>query len=696
MSANSSAVTARPAFFKDNLFQILCAATVSLSAFLLFLLEPLFAKMILPWFGGSAAVWAICLVFFQSALLLGYYYADITSRKLSPRKQISIHLLILLLALFFLPIAPGVHWRPLPGDNPFWRILGLLTFAIGVPYTLLSTTSPLVQTWYARCRPGKDAYYLFSLSNFASFLALLSYPFLIEPVFAAHLQAALWSALFLLFVAVCAVTAWASRNGETVVSLKASDAGRPSAARKLHWLAFAACGSMLLLTITDHLTQNVAPVPLLWVLPLALYLLSFTLVFSRRGFYNQWLFIRLLAVFLGAMGYVLYDARGLSAIQVSVPLFCIGLFACCMFCHGELNRLRPSEAYLTLFYLMLSLGAALGAVFVGLIAPHIFDNLYEFPLTLLFTAVLALLTFWSGGWSARALWSCVTVAMAIVLVMNVRSYQRNSFVMVRNFYGALRVTTTSEFGGHKARVLFHGTIRHGAQYELLPWRKQPTTYYSLDSGIGLALRYCCSGPKRVGIIGLGAGTLAAYGNAGDYLHFYEINPAVINIANSVFTYLRESPARKEITLGDARLSLENEPPQNFDVLAVDAFSGDAIPVHLLTREAIALYLRHLKPNGILAIHTSNTYLRLNPVVKQLAANAGYEARSIRNESDDDQFIATAEWVLVTRNRAFGNSDIIQKDSTEIEIPRGLRLWTDDYNNLFQILKPVTLRPATPD
>lgn len=696
MSANSSAVTARPAFFKDNLFQILCAATVSLSAFLLFLLEPLFAKMILPWFGGSAAVWAICLVFFQSALLLGYYYADITSRKLSPRKQISIHLLILLLALFFLPIAPGVHWRPLPGDNPFWRILGLLTFAIGVPYTLLSTTSPLVQTWYARCRPGKDAYYLFSLSNFASFLALLSYPFLIEPVFAAHLQAALWSALFLLFVAVCAVTAWASRNGETVVSLKASDAGRPSAARKLHWLALAACGSMLLLTITDHLTQNVAPVPLLWVLPLALYLLSFTLVFSRRGFYNQWLFIRLLAVFLGAMGYVLYDARGLSAIQVSVPLFCIGLFACCMFCHGELNRLRPSEAYLTLFYLMLSLGAALGAVFVGLIAPHIFDNLYEFPLTLLFTAVLALLTFWSGGWSARALWSCVTVAMAIVLVMNVRSYQRNSFVMVRNFYGALRVTTTSEFGGHKARVLFHGTIRHGAQYELLPWRKQPTTYYSLDSGIGLALRYCCSGPKRVGIIGLGAGTLAAYGNAGDYLHFYEINPAVINIANSVFTYLRESPARKEITLGDARLSLENEPPQNFDVLAVDAFSGDAIPVHLLTREAIALYLRHLKPNGILAIHTSNTYLRLNPVVKQLAANAGYEARSIRNESDDDQFIATAEWVLVTRNRAFGNSDIIQKDSTEIEIPRGLRLWTDDYNNLFQILKPVTLRPATPD
>ncbi|HXE14206.1 MAG TPA: fused MFS/spermidine synthase [Bryobacteraceae bacterium] len=696
MSANSSALAARPAFLKNNLFAILCAVTVSLSAFLLFLLEPLFAKMILPWFGGSAAVWATCLVFFQSALLLGYYYADVTSRKLSPRKQIVVHLVILLLALFFIPIAPGMRWRPLPGDNPFGHILGLLTFAIGIPYTLLSTTSPLVQAWYARCRPGKDAYYLFSLSNLASFLALLSYPFVIEPVFATHLQAAFWSALFVLFVAVCAVTAWVSRNGEAIIPLKASNSEPPSLARKLHWLALAACGSMLLLTITNHLTQNVAPVPLLWVLPLALYLLSFTLVFSRRGFYNQWLFIRLLAVFLGAIGYVLYDTRGLSAIQISVPLFCIGLFVACMFCHGELNRRRPDEAHLTLFYLMLSVGAALGAIFVGLIAPHIFDNLYEFPLTLLVTAVLALVTFWSGGWSARALWGCVTVAMAIVLVMNVRAYRRNSFVMVRNFYGALRVTETSEFGGHKARVLFHGTIRHGAQYELLPWRKQPTTYYSLDSGIGLALRYCCPGPKRVGIIGLGAGTIAAYGNAGDYLHFYEINPAVINIANSVFTYLRESPARKEITLGDARLSLENEPPQNFDVLAVDAFSGDAIPVHLLTKEAIALYFRHLKPNGILAIHTSNTYLRLNPVVKQLAENAGYEARSVKNESDDDQFIATAEWVLATRNRAFWNSDIMQKDSDDIDVPRGLRLWTDDYNNLFQILKPVTLRPATPD
>ena len=689
MSINLSAAPS-PAYLERRPFATLCSATVFLSSFLLFLVEPLFAKIILPWFGGSAAVWATCLVFFQSALLLGYYYADVTSRKLSPRQQVWVHLAFLAIALLFVPIAPGSYWRPHPGEDPFWRILGLLTFALGVPYTLLSTTSPLIQTWYARCRAGKDPYHLFALSNFASFLALLSYPFIIEPGLATHIQALTWSALFVAFVALCAMTAWGSRSGAAIVHVAATIDEPPSLVRMLHWLALAACGSMLLLTITNYLTQNVTPVPLLWVLPLSLYLLSFTLVFSRRNFYSRWLFIRLLAVFLGTMGYAVYDWRSVNAIQLSVPLFCAGLFVACMFCHGELNRLRPSEGRLTSFYLMLSLGGALGAIFVGLIAPHVFDSLYEFPLTLVLTALLALVTFWSGGWSARVLWACVSVAMVIVLFINVRDFKRNSLVMVRNFYGALRVTQTRDFGDHQARVLYHGTIRHGAQYVLLPWRKQPTTYYSRDSGIGLALRYCCDGTKRVGVVGLGTGTLASYGNPGDYFHFYDINPAVIDIANAVFTYLRESPAQKEITLGDARLSLEQESPQHFDVLAIDAFSGDAIPVHLLTKESIALYLRHLKPDGILAIHTSNMYLRLDPVVKQLADNAGYPAKSIENDSDDDQCIASADWVLVTRNTRFLNSAVVQKNADTIDAVKGLRLWTDDYNNLFQILKPVKL------
>jgi hypothetical protein len=676
----------------NRAFAVLCAPVVFLSAFLLFLLEPLFAKIILPWFGGSAAVWATCLVFFQSALLLGYYYADLTGRKLRSRQQAFLHLALLACSLLFLRIIPNSGWRPHPGENPFWRILLLLTVVVGLPYTLLSTTSPLIQSWYARLCPGRDPYHLFAISNFASFLALLSYPFLIEPHTNTHSQAIAWSVGFVCFVLLCAVAAWsvggtssgAVPSPETVATV----AQPPTMQRKLHWLALAACGSMLLLTVTNHLTQNVAPVPLLWVIPLAIYLLTFTLVFSRRGFYPRFVFIRLLAVSLGAIGYVVYDPRAVSAVQASVPLFCAGLFVCCMFCHGELNRLKPAEGSLTSFYLMLSLGGALGAIFVGLAAPFLFSNLYEFPLTLLFTALLALLTFWPDGWAARALWLSVSFAMLLVVYINVRSFQRDSLAMTRNFYGALRVTESDDFGPHRVRLLYHGTIRHGAQFVQLPWRKQPTTYYGRDSGIGLALRYCCEAPKRVGVIGLGAGTLAAYGAPGDWFHFYEINPDVVTIANSEFTFLRETAAQTEVTLGDARLSLEQESPQNFDVLAVDAFSGDAIPVHLLTKEAMAVYFRHLKPNGILAVHTSNSYLRLDPIAKQLADSFGYPSRSVETEADEDECIATARWILITKNSKFLNSPLVEKDEVAITVPSGLRPWTDDYNNLFEILKPV--------
>lgn len=674
-------------------YGVLCAVTVALSAFLLFLVEPMLAKMILPWFGGSAAVWATCLVFFQSALLAGYYYADVTSRRLSPGRQTLIHIVLLACALLFLPLAPAASWRPRPGEDPFWRIIALLVAVIGVPYILLSTTSPLVQTWHARVLRHRDPYYLFAYSNLASFLALLSYPFLIEPLASTHAQALLWSGLFFVFAVLCGLSAWISRRAAPPPSAESQTAvvetGVPlTRGRRLHWLALAACGSMLLLTVTNHLTQNVAPVPLLWVVPLAIYLFTFTLVFSRTRFYTRWLFIRLLAMALGAMGYALWDARAISALQVTVPLFCGGLFVCCMFCHGELSRSKPAESRLTSFYLMISLGGALGAIFVGLAAPRLFSNLYEFPITLLLTAVLALLTFWDQGWANRALWAAVSCAMAIVLYRNVSNLEQNSLAMVRDFYGALRVTQTTEFGNRPARMLYHGTIRHGAQFLDLPWRKDPTTYYGPDSGIGLALRYCCSGPKRVGVIGLGTGTLAAYGKPGDDFHFYEINSDVVRIANNAFTYLRETAARHEVTLGDARLSLEQEPPQQLDVLAVDAFSGDAIPVHLLTKEAIAVYLRHLKPDGILAIHTSNSYLALAPVSVQLANAFGYRSKSILSLSDEDQCISTANWVLITRNSRFLDLSVLANNEQPVAIPAGLKMWTDDYNNLFQILKPI--------
>lgn len=669
-------------------FVLFCSLAVFLSAFLLFLVEPLFAKVILPWFGGSAAVWSVCLVFFQGALLLGYLYADATAR-LRPRVQVGLHIGLLLACFLLLPLSPSPFWRPHPGEDPAWRILGLLTVGLGIPYVLLSATSPLLQTWYARSLPNSSPFHLFALSNTASLLALLSYPFLIEPRSSTHTQEIAWSIALVVFIVLCSATGLVSRtDGSVALAVAPEEQEAPTVVTRIEWLALSIGGSMLLLSITNHLTQNVAPVPLLWVLPLALYLLTFALAFSRHSLYQRPLFIRLLAIALGAMGYAVYDPRSIEAIQVSVPIFCGGLFICCMFCNGELNRLRPATKHLTSFYLTVALGGAIGSILIGLVAPHVFDGIYEFPLTLLFTSLLAFIMLWDEGWISRLLWACVAFAMCLAVLINVRSFTRNSIMMARNFYGALRVTQTTEFGDHAARMLYHGTIRHGAQFLVLPWRKQPTTYYSRDSGIGLALRYCCNAPKRVGVIGLGTGTLAAYGEPGDYFRFYEINPEVVNIANTLFTYLRESPARIDTVLGDARLSLEHESSQQFDVLAVDAFSGDAIPVHLLTKESVALYLTHLKPNGILAIHTSNSFLALDPVAKKLADAFNYPAVSILNAPDEDQCISTADWVLITRNKDFLSQEMVVRQRQPIASTAGLRLWTDDYNDLFEILRPV--------
>ncbi len=650
-------------------------------------------SVILPWFGGSAAVWATCLVFFQSALLLGYLYADITSRRLTPARQSILHIALLLICLLFLPIAPHTSWRPQPGSDPAWRILGLLTASIGLPFILLSATSPLVQTWYARARSASEPYHLFALSNLASLLALLSFPFLIEPHIPSHRQALLWSALFAIFAGLCSMVAWLARRSAPLAVEPPADRGEthapPALREKLLWLALSACGAMLLLSITNHLTENVAPIPLLWVLPLALYLLTFTLAFHRRSLYSSWLLARLLGVTLGSLVYAIYDPSFTESLQVSVPLFCAGLFVCCWFCHGELAKRRPAASHLTSFYLMISLGGALGAMFVGLVAPRVFPAIYEFPLALVLTAVLAATVLWSSGWQERVFWTAATIIMAVILVRSARAYEKDTILMVRNFYGALRVKQDQDWLKQPYHTLYHGKIEHGAQFLNPPKSLQPTTYYGPDSGVGIALDRRSGSPKRVGVIGLGAGTLAAYGKAGDFFRFYEINPLVLKIANSSFSYLRDTPARTEIIIGDARLSLASEPPQQFDVLAVDAFSGDAIPVHLLTKEAFALYLYHLKPDGILAIHTSNTYLDLAPVVELLANNAGYPARLITNGDDARKLIDASDWVLVTRNAGFLSDLETSVFIDSIAVPARLRLWTDDYNNLFQILRPVS-------
>ncbi|HLZ50484.1 MAG TPA: fused MFS/spermidine synthase [Candidatus Acidoferrum sp.] len=669
--------------------QFLFATTIFIGAFLLFLIEPLFAKLILPWFGGSAAVWATCLVFFQSALLLGYFYADVTTRRLSPKQQSFLHLGLLLASILWLPIAPQSFWRTHLNVDPAWRILALLTFSIGLPFVLLSATGPLVQSWYARRAEGRSPYRLFALSNIASLLGLLAFSFLIEPRVSSRSQAAFWSAAYLLFVGCCGLAAWLSRIH--VVDAKSADAPQeheppPKFHVKLLWLGLSACGSMMLLAVTNHLTENVAPVPLLWVIPLALYLLSFSIVFAKHRFYPRWLLARFLAVALGAAGYAIYDSSLTHAIQISVPLFCCSLFVVCLFCHGELVRTKPPARYLTSFYLTIALGGALGAVCVGLLAPHILSGVYELPIVLLLAALLAAIMHWQDGWSARIFWFGATGAMCAVLVLNVKSARKDTVASMRNFYAALRIQESGTVLPHRA--LIHGTIQHGAQFLSWPENRNPTTYYGRKSGVGIALEYCCDGPKRVGVIGLGTGTLAAYGKPGDLFRFYEINPQVIRVAQDWFSYLKQSPAKSEIIPGDARLSLECEPPQAFDVLAVDAFSGDAIPVHLLTKEAFALYFHHLKPGGILAVHTSNTYLNLAPVVKLLADDAKYSARLISSEEDAPALISSADWVLVTRNQRFLDLPETSVGSESISVPDHLRLWTDDYNNLYKILRSL--------
>jgi len=680
--------------------RLLLPITVFLGAFLLFLIEPLFAKLILPRFGGSASVWAMCLVFFQSALLLGYWYADVTARWLTVARQSVLHIALLLVSLCFLPIAPRAIFHSLDAMHPVTHILVVLVASIGLPFMLLSATSPLVQTWHARAGGGSEPYHLFAVSNSASLLALLSFPFLIEPRIPSRGQVLLWSVFFVIFVAVCSLTAWLASRGVSRDSKPATDTestiAAPAVREKVLWMSLSAGGSMLLLSFTNHITENVAPVPLLWVLPLALYLLTFTLAFQRRSLYSRWLTVWLLAVTLGGLGYEIYDPSFTESLQTSVLIFCFGLFLCCLFCHGELAKRRPAPRYLTTFYLMISLGGALGAVFVGILAPYIFSAIYEFPLALCLTALLAVIVLWTKGWRARAIWMGASVAMAAVLVYHVHAYKKNAILTVRNFYGAVRIKELHDWLKQPYRTLYHGTIEHGSQFVNPPKSLVATTYYAANSGVGKALDNFSGAPKRVGVIGLGAGTLAAYGNAGDYFRFYEINPLVVAIAQNWFSYLRDTPAKVDIAMGDARLSLTAEPQQQFDVLAVDAFSGDAIPVHLLTREAFALYLRHLKPGGILAIHTSNTYLDLAPVVQLLADDAHYPARLVTNDGDLRKLIDASDWVLVTHNDRF----LTNLDATTLrestEVPPKLRLWTDDYNNVFQILRPVQFNKTASD
>jgi hypothetical protein len=684
---------------------LLYACTILLSAFLLFAVQPLIGKIILPWFGGGASVWSTCLLFFQMSLLAGYLYAHFSTKYLKPKRQALLHVGLMAVSLAILPIFPAAYWKPTQPGDPSLRILLLLAATIGLPYILLSTTSPLLQAWYVAKKPGSIPYRLFALSNLGSLVALLSFPVLVEPWLTSHAQAYGWSAVYVVFAGICSLVAWGILRSEFLFVERLDSAPEQpvvsSPGWRLHilWAALAACASALLLAITNHLSQNVAPIPFLWIVPLGIYLLSFILCFEHGRWYHRGVFFPLLAAILGVAAWALYYDQGNLEIRRALPAFAGLLFAGCMICHGELARLKPDPRHLTSFYLMISLGGALGGLFVAMGAPKFFHTYLELPLLMVAIPVLAAIVLWiaPGEWNRRWLLEASRVAMVLLAITlaGYLAYTRNKderrySLALRNFYGVLRVLDAPDTDTQTGvRRLVHGTIDHGTQITDPKRRRTPTSYYGVKSGIGRVFRYLQQKPGvRAGVVGLGAGVTASYCREGDTFRFYEINPNDLALATTLFTFLGDCPGDHQVLQGDARLTMERQPSQHFDVLAIDAFSSDAIPIHLLTREAFAIYFRQLKPNGILAVHVSNRYLDLEPVVAQSARDSGKAAIMVDDDQDEGpDYLSSSDWVLVTADPAVFTQPMFQAAGIRPVTPRPrFHPWTDDYSNLFQIVR----------
>lgn len=673
------------------------AATIFLSAFLLFLVQPVIARQILPWFGGSAAVWAVCLVFFQSILLAGYAYADFIVRKLSARRQLVVHCVMLVVSLAWLPIAPSVQWKPNVGDDPTLLILGLLLATIGLPYLMLSTTSPLLQAWYWRHYETKVPYRLFALSNFASLLALLAYPVAIEPWIPNRGQTVGWSVLYVGFVVLCGATGYASYRAapHPKPELEPKPIAVPiepelaptqlQASQLLTWLALSALGSCLLIAITNHITQNIAAVPFLWVLPLSLYLISFILAFDHPRWYLRPVFLVLLAVLVPLMGHMV-DSHGLG---IGVALYAAGLFVGCMFLHGELALTKPEPRHLTAFYLMMSVGGAVGSLLIGIVAPLTLSGYYELGMVLVAVSVLAVIRVWPMPIAVRLAAIAMALVTIVVVSMAAWRYSVDTRVMVRNFYGVIRTREWSEPVPY--RTMYHGGIKHGGQL-LGDRRREASSYFGPTSGYGrLFAGLPEQGPRNIGVIGLGAGALAVYGREGDTMVFYELDPQVVDIARSEFSFLADMPGEIEVVVGDGRLALEREDPRHYDVLAIDAFSGDSIPMHLITREAMAAYIKHLEPDGALVFQATNRYIDILPVIERLAAEHGMTAVLVSDVPEPDEdgpgyWTSGTDQVIVTRNQAILASKSVASGSTPIAVQPDFPVFTDDYTNLVRILK----------
>lgn len=689
------------------------AVTIFVSAFLVFQVQPIISKTILPWFGGSPAVWTTCMLFFQVVLFAGYVYAHLLTR-LPTSIQGSLHLLLVMVSLWVLPLCPDTSWKPSSAQDPTVRILGLLLLNVGLPYFLLSATGPLIQAWFSRSCEGRSPYRLYALSNVGSLAALLTYPFLLEPVLTTNQQGRAWSVgfcVFVLFCGCCVMNVWRLRSASEAFSdgrhpepvgnlasrdLQATSGMVPVWSQRAIWLGLPCLASIMLLATTNHVCQDVAVIPFLWVLPLSLYLLSFILTFDSDRWYSRrvcgWLvllFIATSSVF-SIIGY-------LPHVLAEIALSFGSLLLVCMICHGELVARKPCPRYLTQFYLMCSAGGALGGVIVAIVCPWLFSNYFEMNLMLLAGYVLGVsvlfveqtTSFAPSRLPRWALGLAGFLGLLVVVHAQLEALPVGQLASTRNFYGVLSVLEheTSD-PTERGRALVHGRIMHGFQYLQSPLDRQATKYYADHTGIGLTLRHFPREDSlRVGVVGLGVGTLAAYGKPGDYYRFYEINPAVHRLAEKYFTFLRDSQAECDVVLGDARLMLEREISQEFDVLVLDAFSGDAIPTHLLTCEAFGVYVRHLRSDGVVAAHISNRHVDLRVVFERLAQHYGLSTTEMLVQGAGGPGASGAHWIAATTNKQFLGNRAIRNalPKRERQVAKA-PLWTDEYTNLLGILK----------
>jgi hypothetical protein len=679
------------------------ALTIFLSAFLLFQVQPMMTKVILPWFGGSPAVWTTAVLFFQCVLFLGYCYAHAMQKWLGSRHAAYLHIALLVVAALSLPILPSADLRPRSVFTPVRDLLALLFVTVGAPYFLLSSTGPLVQAWFGRLSPGASPYRLYALSNVGSLLALLTYPTLIEPHFSVRVQARFWTAGFLAFAALCALAAWWTREikAPSAAATAAASSSSPRWRERALWVALPALASLMLLATTNHVCQNVAPVPLLWVVPLALYLLSFILCFDHPRWYRRgWsaVIAAALLAFTSRIGAL--DAGP----ALEIGLYVATLFAVCMVCHGEVYRLRPQSTHLTEFYLCLSGGGALGGIFASVAAPLVFRTFLEFRLGVVISTALCILVLYdalrhSDGARGRVrrLPRVARAALAAVVLVPLawavsgRLFDADEALFrARNFYGTVAVfdeelPSRGDISPQRYRAFLSGHIWHGRQYLAPELRREPLSYFGRGTGVATALSHRQgSGPVRVGVLGLGVGTLAAYARPGDVFRFYEINPQVEEVARRHFSYLADCLGRCEVALGDGRLVMDREPPQRYDVLVLDAFTSDAPPAHLLTVEAFATYLRHLEPDGILVVNATNTYLDLAPLVLAVGRAVGLHGTRRATADEPEKLLYGTDFVLLSRNEAFirAQTTVLPSDRTSHE---SVRLWTDDFTNLFDVL-----------